>query len=122
MEYGEEEGNFDVVIVNDDLDAAYGELREFAKPELPCDPCECITDKEEAEHEDATEGIAAEEEEGEEEDKPEGGGSCACDPCTCDPCTCPGDKEGGGDDQPGVEDVVDEEGDRHPHHAAEQPC
>ena len=29
MEYGEEEGNFDVIIVNDELDAAYQKLREF---------------------------------------------------------------------------------------------
>ena len=29
MEYGEEEGNFDVIIVNDDLDTAYQNLREF---------------------------------------------------------------------------------------------
>ena len=33
MEYGEEEGNFDIIVVNDDLETAYGELREFAKPE-----------------------------------------------------------------------------------------
>ena len=29
MEYGEEEGNFDVIIVNDELDAAYDKLKEF---------------------------------------------------------------------------------------------
>lgn len=29
MEYGEEEGNFDVIIVNDELDAAYEKLKEF---------------------------------------------------------------------------------------------
>ena len=33
MEYGSPwQGNFDIIIVNDDLDTAYGELREFAKP------------------------------------------------------------------------------------------
>ena len=34
MEYGEEEGNFDIVIVNDDLETAYVELRDFVMPEL----------------------------------------------------------------------------------------
>ena len=29
MEYGEEEGNFDIIIVNDELDTAYEKLREF---------------------------------------------------------------------------------------------
>ena len=29
MEYGEEEGNFDTIIVNDDLDTAYQHLKEF---------------------------------------------------------------------------------------------
>ena len=29
IEYGEEEGNFDIIIVNDDLETAYGQLREF---------------------------------------------------------------------------------------------
>ena len=29
MEYGEEEGNFDTVIVNDDLDTAYENLKAF---------------------------------------------------------------------------------------------
>jgi len=29
MEYGEEEGNFDVIIVNDELDAAYDKLKQF---------------------------------------------------------------------------------------------
>ena len=29
MEYGEEEGNFDVIIVNDELDAAYEKLKQF---------------------------------------------------------------------------------------------
>ena len=29
MEYGEEDGNFDIVIVNDDLETAYVELRDF---------------------------------------------------------------------------------------------
>ena len=34
MEYGEEEGNFDIIIVNDDLEAAYVQLRDFVIPEL----------------------------------------------------------------------------------------
>ena len=34
MEYGEEDGNFDVIIVNDDLEKAYVELRDFVMPEL----------------------------------------------------------------------------------------
>ena len=29
MEYGETEGNFDIIIVNDDLDSAYRALRSF---------------------------------------------------------------------------------------------
>lgn len=29
MEYGDTPGNFDQVIINDDLDTAYGELRAF---------------------------------------------------------------------------------------------
>ena len=29
MEYGEEDGNFDTVIVNDDLDTAYQNLKDF---------------------------------------------------------------------------------------------
>ena len=29
MEYGEEEGNFDTIIVNDDLDTAYENLKAF---------------------------------------------------------------------------------------------
>lgn len=32
MEYGNEPGNFDVVIVNDQLDKAYNELKEFLLP------------------------------------------------------------------------------------------
>ena len=35
MEYGEAEGNFDVIIVNDDLDDAYQQLREFIVPKIP---------------------------------------------------------------------------------------
>ena len=34
MEYGEKEGNFDVIIVNDDLETAYVNLRDFVMPEL----------------------------------------------------------------------------------------
>ena len=34
MEYGEEEGTFDIIIVNDDLEAAYVQLRDFVIPEL----------------------------------------------------------------------------------------
>ena len=34
MEYGEAEGNFDIVIVNDDLERAYQELRAFVLPKL----------------------------------------------------------------------------------------
>ena len=34
MAYGEEEGNFDIIIVNDDLDTAYSQLREFILPEI----------------------------------------------------------------------------------------
>jgi len=29
MEYGEEDGNFDIIVVNDDLETAYRTLREF---------------------------------------------------------------------------------------------
>ena len=29
MEYGEEDGNFDTVIVNDELDVAYQNLKDF---------------------------------------------------------------------------------------------
>lgn len=34
MEYGEQESNFDRVIINDDLDRAYQELREFIQPTI----------------------------------------------------------------------------------------
>ena len=34
MEYGEEDGNFDIVIVNDNLETAYIELRDFVMPQL----------------------------------------------------------------------------------------
>ena len=34
MEYGETEGNFDIIIVNDDLETAYTKLRDFIIPEL----------------------------------------------------------------------------------------
>ncbi len=34
MEYGETEGNFDIIIVNDDLETAYIKLRDFVIPEL----------------------------------------------------------------------------------------
>ena len=34
MEYGETEGNFDIIIVNDDMEAAYVQLRDFVIPEL----------------------------------------------------------------------------------------
>ena len=34
MEYGEEEGNFDEVIVNDDLETAYEKLKAFLGEEL----------------------------------------------------------------------------------------
>ena len=34
IEYGTQEGNFDIVIVNDDLDAAYGSLKGFLDPLL----------------------------------------------------------------------------------------
>ena len=61
MEYGSPwQGNFDIIIVNDDLDTAYGELREFAKP------------YEVEETKSGEEGDPEESEEGEEEeDKPE---------------------------------------------------
>jgi guanylate kinase len=34
MSYGEEAGNFNIVIVNDDLDTAYQKLRDFVLPEV----------------------------------------------------------------------------------------
>ena len=34
MEYGETEGNFDIIIVNDDLDSAYRALRSFILPDI----------------------------------------------------------------------------------------
>ena len=34
MSYGLEPGNFDTVIINDDLEAAYQKLREFVLPEI----------------------------------------------------------------------------------------
>ncbi len=34
LEYGEQPGNFDIVIVNDDLERAYQKLREFMLPEI----------------------------------------------------------------------------------------
>ena len=34
MEYGETDGNFDIIIVNDDLEDAYIKLRDFVIPEL----------------------------------------------------------------------------------------
>lgn len=34
MVYGEQESNFDRVIINDDLDRAYQELREFIQPTI----------------------------------------------------------------------------------------
>jgi len=34
LKYGELEGNFDVVIVNDDLEKAYGDLRKYVLPEI----------------------------------------------------------------------------------------
>ena len=34
MEYGEAEGNFDTIIVNDDLETAYYNLRDFIMPEI----------------------------------------------------------------------------------------
>ncbi len=34
MAFGEQEGNFDVTITNDDLERAYQELREFILPEV----------------------------------------------------------------------------------------
>ena len=34
MEYGETEGNFDTIIVNDDLETAYINLRDFVMPEI----------------------------------------------------------------------------------------
>jgi guanylate kinase len=34
MEYGEEKGNFDVIIINDDLETAYENLRDFIMPDI----------------------------------------------------------------------------------------
>ena len=34
MEYGEQKGNFDTIIINDDLDTAYAALREFILPDI----------------------------------------------------------------------------------------
>ena len=34
MDYGDTEGNFDLVIVNDELEAAYSELRQFMLPKI----------------------------------------------------------------------------------------
>merc|ERR1711874_368237 len=34
MEYGEEKGNFDTIIVNDDLETAYENLRDFIMPDI----------------------------------------------------------------------------------------
>lgn len=34
LEYGDTPGNFDLVVVNDDLDEAYAKLREFILPEI----------------------------------------------------------------------------------------
>ena len=34
MDYGETEGNFNIVIVNDDLEKAYQSLRGFILPEI----------------------------------------------------------------------------------------
>jgi len=34
MEYGEEKGNFDVIIINDDLEKAYEGLRDFIMPDI----------------------------------------------------------------------------------------
>ena len=34
MDYGETEGNFDIIIVNDDLDRAYADLRQFMLPKI----------------------------------------------------------------------------------------
>ena len=34
LKYGEEEGNFDIVILNDDLEEAYQKLRTFLLPEI----------------------------------------------------------------------------------------
>ena len=35
MEYGEADGNFDAIIINDDLDKAYQQLKEFMLPKIP---------------------------------------------------------------------------------------
>ena len=34
MEYGEKEGNFHTIIVNDTLEAAYCKLKEFVLPDI----------------------------------------------------------------------------------------
>jgi len=34
MQYGLQEGNFDAVITNDDLDEAYQQLKNFVQPEI----------------------------------------------------------------------------------------
>ena len=34
MSYGLEPGNFDKIVVNDDLETAYNDLREFILPEI----------------------------------------------------------------------------------------
>ena len=34
MDYGDKEGNFDLVILNDQLEVAYSELREFMLPKI----------------------------------------------------------------------------------------
>ena len=34
MEYGETKGNFDVIVINDDLENAYAALRTFILPDI----------------------------------------------------------------------------------------
>ncbi len=34
MEYGEKKGTFHIVIINDDLDRAYQQLRDFILPDI----------------------------------------------------------------------------------------
>ena len=34
MEYGEKKGTFNIVIINDDLDSAYEQLRDFILPDI----------------------------------------------------------------------------------------
>lgn len=34
MDYGKEPGNFDIVIINEDLDDAYSKLKTFLEPEM----------------------------------------------------------------------------------------